>query len=93
MIKIISITGLLLLGFYANGQVANGLDNTSTNKPNILFILTDDQRFSAWHNGGESEFITPSIDKLAVQGMCFNQATIMGGWCHLNSIKCIKQRR
>lgn len=41
------------------------------NKPNIIFIISDDQ--GAWSMGcaGNKEIITPNIDKLAEEGMCF----------------------
>lgn len=41
------------------------------NKPNIIFILSDDQ--GAWSMGcaGNKEIITPNIDKLAEEGMRF----------------------
>ena len=41
-------------------------------KPNIVFIISDDQ--GVWANGcyGNSEIITPNIDKLSSEGMRFN---------------------
>lgn len=48
-------------------------------RPNFLFILTDDQRFSALHAAGCTEIKTPAMDRMAEQGLCFSQATIMGG--------------
>ena len=43
----------------------------STKKPNIVFILSDDQ--GAWAMGcsGNEEIITPNLDKLAAEGMRF----------------------
>lgn len=37
-------------------------------KPNVLFIITDDQRFDTIHALGNSEIITPNLDKLAARG-------------------------
>ena len=48
-------------------------------KPNMLFILTDDQRFNALHAAGCNEISTPAMDQLASEGLTFTQATIMGG--------------
>lgn len=42
-----------------------------TNKPNIVFILSDDQGEWAMGCSGNKEIITPNIDKLAAQGMRF----------------------
>ncbi len=48
-------------------------------RPNILFILTDDQRFDAIAAAGCAEISTPAMDKLASEGTFFTQASIMGG--------------
>ncbi|NOU75742.1 sulfatase-like hydrolase/transferase [Paenibacillus sp. LMG 31458] len=41
-------------------------------KPNILFILSDDQGPWAMHCAGNSELITPNLDRLANTGMRFS---------------------
>ena len=50
-------------------------------KPNILFIVTDDQRFDTIHALGNNEIITPNLDKLAKRGTSFVRAHIAGGTC------------
>ena len=50
-------------------------------KPNILFIVTDDQRFDTIHALGNKEIITPNLDKLAKRGTSFVRAHIAGGTC------------
>lgn len=40
-----------------------------THRPNILFILSDDQGAWAMHCAGTPELITPSLDRLAREGM------------------------
>ena len=50
-------------------------------KPNILFIVTDDQRFDTIHALGNKEIITPNLDKLAQRGTSFVRAHIAGGTC------------
>ena len=50
-------------------------------KPNILFIFTDDQRFDTVGALGNSEIITPNIDKLVEKGTTFTQAHIPCGSC------------
>lgn len=47
--------------------------------PNILFILTDDQRFSTIGILGREPVHTPAMDELARNGILFTQAHIMGG--------------
>ena len=48
-------------------------------KPNILFILTDDQRYNTIHALGNEEIITPNMDKLVKRGMSFTNAHIPSG--------------
>lgn len=50
-------------------------------KPNVLFIVTDDQRFDTIHALGNKEIITPNLDRLASRGMSFVRAHIAGGTC------------
>ena len=41
-------------------------------KPNIVFILSDDQGAWAMHCAGTPELITPNLDRLAREGMRFD---------------------
>lgn len=50
-------------------------------KPNVLFIVTDDQRWDTIHALGNKEIITPNLDKLAQRGTSFVRAHIAGGTC------------
>ncbi len=50
-------------------------------KPNVLFIVTDDQRFDTIHALGNEEIITPNLDRLTEEGMTFTRAHIAGGTC------------
>ena len=50
-------------------------------KPNVLFIVTDDQRFDTIHALGNKEIITPNLDKLVQRGTSFIRAHIAGGTC------------
>ena len=49
-------------------------------RPNILFIFADDQCYKTVHAMGGKEVITPSLDKLAAEGVAFSHAYNMGGW-------------
>ena len=48
-------------------------------RPNVLFILTDDQRYDTIHALGNDEIITPNLDKLVHGGTSFVNAHIPGG--------------
>ena len=50
-------------------------------KPNILFILTDDQRFDTIHALGNPAIHTPNLDRLAARGTAFRRAHIPSGTC------------
>jgi len=49
------------------------------NKPNILFLFADDQRFDTISALGNKEIITPNLDALVKEGTCFTHAHIPGG--------------
>lgn len=48
---------------------------------NILFVVTDDQRFDTIHVLGNPDIITPTLDLLAENGTAFTQAHIPCGTC------------
>ena len=48
-------------------------------RPNILFLLSDDQRFSTIRALNNAEIETPNLDSLARRGVAFTNAYIMGG--------------
>jgi arylsulfatase A-like enzyme len=49
--------------------------------PNILFIVTDDQRYNTIGAlGDDNEVFTPHLDSLAAAGTCFTHVYNMGSW-------------
>jgi arylsulfatase A-like enzyme len=48
-------------------------------RPNVLFVLTDDQRFDTIHALGNSEIQTPTLDALVERGFTFSNAYCQGG--------------
>ena len=50
-------------------------------KKNVLFVLTDDQRFNTIHTLGNPDVITPTMDWLVENGTAFTQAHIPCGTC------------
>ena len=65
---------LLLLAFTFTGM-------SQDKKPNIIFILTDDQRFDNLSCYGNKLFKTPNIDKLASQGTRFSNMFVTTSIC------------
>jgi arylsulfatase A-like enzyme len=51
----------------------------SDTRPNVLFILADDQRYDTIGALGNSEVSTPNLDALVRSGTAFTSAHIMGG--------------
>ena len=49
------------------------------NKPNVLFLLADDERFDTIHALGNDEIKTPNLDRLVAEGTAFTRAHIPGG--------------
>jgi arylsulfatase A-like enzyme len=50
-------------------------------KPNILFILTDDQRWNTLGCMGDTNILTPNIDRLAQQGVWFQNHFVTTSIC------------
>ncbi|NJB86569.1 arylsulfatase A-like enzyme [Lewinella marina] len=66
----------LLLTFGAAGLCAQ-----SDDRPNIIFILTDDQRYDAIGYVGNPLAHTPEMDRLAEEGTYFSQAAVTTPIC------------
>lgn len=63
------------------------MDNTQ--KPNILFFFTDDQRFDTIHALGNQEIRTPNLDRLVSEGVSFTHAHIP---CGTSAAVCMPSR-
>src|SRR5687767_11768696 len=48
--------------------------NAQSQRPNIIYIMTDDMGYGDLSSYGQKEYITPNIDKLAFQGIKFVNA-------------------
>jgi hypothetical protein len=60
-------------------------------KPNILFIIADDQRWDTIRALGNPEISTPNLDALAERGFVFRNAYCMGsmiGRCAHRAARC-----
>ncbi|UAY54182.1 sulfatase-like hydrolase/transferase [Arachidicoccus terrestris] len=53
--------------------------DSSNKRPSVLVIITDDQRYNTIHALGNSEIVTPNMDRLVHDGTAFIEAHIMGG--------------
>lgn len=62
-------------------SVLNHLDVFASSPPNILFILVDDQRHDSLGCAGHPILKTPTIDRLAEQGMRFENMFVSTSIC------------
>ncbi|AYN67414.1 DUF4976 domain-containing protein [Euzebyella marina] len=58
-----------------------GQTTSETRRPNIIFILTDDQRFDALGYAGNKLISTPEMDRLAKEGTYFSNAMVTTPIC------------
>lgn len=72
--EFIKVTGALGAGLAAGPLVRAAGTSSPSPRPNILVFLTDDHGQWAQHCYGNSELITPNLDRLARQGTRMTQA-------------------
>ncbi|SHJ06841.1 N-acetylglucosamine-6-sulfatase [Desulfatibacillum alkenivorans DSM 16219] len=67
----------------AAGGFPRSLFSAPTNgkKPNVLFILTDDHRYDHMGCAGHPFIQTPNLDRLATQGVYFNNSFVTSSLC------------
>ena len=76
------ITRRRLLG--AAASVAGGfphIANAQMRRPNILFVMTDDQRWDAMSCAGNRVLRTPNMDRVAEEGVRFTEAFATNALC------------
>jgi arylsulfatase A-like enzyme len=70
----------LCIGLYFCGILLHSCTSEKI-KPNIIFILTDDQRWNALGCAGNKIIQTPNMDKLAAEGIRFEKAFVTTPIC------------
>lgn len=76
-----AILGAPSFGAHASGKETPERDGNGTaGRPNVLFLLTDDQTFSTIRAWGNSDIHTPNMDRLVRRGVSFTQTHVMGGF-------------
>ncbi|MGB3528334.1 MAG: sulfatase [Saprospiraceae bacterium] len=78
--KVTFLSGMIILFFYKFMQDEPPKKSIS-NPPNIVFILTDDQRWDMLGCAGNPIISTPNIDKLAEKGVRFSHAFVTTPIC------------
>lgn len=74
-----TLTRLLVIACFIAGYQAKG--QTKGKRPNIIFLLTDDQRWDALGAMGNPLIRTPHLDGLAENGILFSNAYVTTSIC------------
>ena len=72
---------LYIAVIYGLSGLVLGSNNTPPERPNIIFILTDDQRWDALGCMGNPHLRTPNLDRLAAEGVRFERAFVSSPSC------------
>lgn len=83
-INTLSLLRLFIIGVYCILILplrAQDKKNTSKKSPNIIFLLTDDQRWNTLGAMGNAIIQTPNMDKLANAGILFQNAYVTTSIC------------
>ena len=68
-------TVLLLLVFVGVGE------SCAQEQPNFVILFIDDMGWRDWSGNGSDYLVTPNIDKLAAEGMVFDQGYVNAANC------------
>jgi len=75
------LTKTLLLSALSIIPSGLGAESPSTEQPNIIFVLSDDQRYDSLGITGHPVTQTPNLDRLAEEGVFFRQAFVTSPIC------------
>ncbi|MEM7051048.1 MAG: sulfatase-like hydrolase/transferase [Acidobacteriota bacterium] len=78
-----AVWAMVVACVYSGGwaEADAGEDRVASERPNILFITSDDHRWDALGAAGNPAVHTPHLDRLARQGIYFPQATTSVSQC------------
>ncbi len=68
---------------------AAALSASAVERPNVLFLFADDQRYDTIHALGNADIRTPNLDRLVRRGLSFDRAYMQGG---LQGATCVPSR-
>ncbi|MEX2594551.1 MAG: sulfatase [Anditalea sp.] len=71
----------MAIGFFLWSVIKGHAETSIADPPNIIFILTDDQRWDALGYAGNEVIQTPEMDKLAEEGIYFKNAFVTTPIC------------
>lgn len=77
--KNLLLLGVLSIGLFSCAPKKKEAEKKAE-KPNIVFIFTDDQTYSSIRALGNNEIITPNMDRLVHNGATMTHTYNMGSW-------------
>ena len=77
----VTLTLALTIAAILNPAVAQDQEPKKKDRPSFVVILADDLAWNDIGAFGNTKVHTPSLDKLATQGMCFDQAFLTSSSC------------
>jgi len=73
---------IVMLFFFSGCVNSRKTNNTDKSKPDIIFILTDDQAWNVLSKDGRYPFLkTPNLDQLSREGLVFENAFVTTSLC------------
>jgi arylsulfatase A-like enzyme len=72
---------ILIIITFVSFSCSSKKDKVGNNRPNIIFLLTDDQRWDALGAMGNTIIKTPHLDKMASNGFLFKNAYVTTSIC------------
>lgn len=79
--RVIGLLGASALSLALPGNLRARAAGSSPRRPNILFIMTDDQAQSALSAYGNRILATPNMDRIAREGIRFDRAFVTNSLC------------
>ncbi len=76
----ISLQNWIMLSVICSGSISSFAEQVPA-RPNILFILTDDQKWNTLGCMGDTNIVTPNIDRLAREGVLFQNHFVTTSIC------------
>jgi len=81
MNKLHCYLALIILSLFQSNEITAQTNKTIKRPPNILFAIADDQSYPHSSMYGQKIFHTPAFDRVAANGILFNNAFVAAPQC------------
>ncbi len=90
--EFLSVSGSAAMGLAATGLATKASGSSSTTKPNVIIIFTDDQGYQDLGCFGSPNIKTPNIDAMAEEGLKFTSFYVASSVCTPSRISLLTGR-